>query len=68
MILFTFVFRYDSIFPTVVKCPPETGSYELGIVRQFTFSSNLQRMSVIVRRLDVAVHEAEIGGKPMVFL
>ncbi|WKY16818.1 hypothetical protein Q1695_001435 [Nippostrongylus brasiliensis] len=44
---------YDSIQPTVVKPPPEIGNgnpfnREYSVIRQFTFSSSLQRMSVIV--------------------
>jgi cation-transporting ATPase 13A3/4/5 len=47
--------RFDSMVPTVVRSPGDhfgqEAPIELGIVRQFTFSSNLQRMSVFVRRL-----------------
>lgn len=47
--------RFDSMVPTVVRSPGDhfgqDAPIELGIVRQFTFSSNLQRMSVFVRRL-----------------
>ena len=41
--------RFDSVVPTVVRPPPSSGhlvdseeSIELGILRQFTFSSELQ--------------------------
>ncbi|VDP10451.1 unnamed protein product [Heligmosomoides polygyrus] len=44
---------FDSIQPTVVKPPPELAdgrpfNKEYSVIRQFTFSSSLQRMSVIV--------------------
>jgi len=49
--------KYDKMMPTVVK-PKQTDLFsieslplELGIIRQFTFSSSLARMSVIVRDL-----------------
>ncbi len=37
--------------PTVVRPTSVGGSEELGIVRQFPFSSQLQRMSVAVKEL-----------------
>ncbi|CAJ0950238.1 unnamed protein product, partial [Mesorhabditis belari] len=44
--------RFDTVQPTVVKPPPEHAHFfkstEFGIIRQFTFSSSLQRMSVII--------------------
>uniref|UniRef100_A0A0N5AX84 Cation-transporting ATPase n=1 Tax=Syphacia muris TaxID=451379 RepID=A0A0N5AX84_9BILA len=44
--------RFDVIQPTVVRSVPGRFGFdeqiELGIIRQFTFSSSLQRMSVIV--------------------
>ncbi|XP_062374478.1 polyamine-transporting ATPase 13A3-like isoform X1 [Sardina pilchardus] len=43
---------------------PDT--YELGIVRQFPFSSALQRMSVVVRRLGGKHMEAYLKGAPEV--
>ncbi|XP_067950022.1 polyamine-transporting ATPase 13A3-like [Watersipora subatra] len=58
--------RYDMIMPTVVK--PKTGhspdSPEVGILRQFTFSSSLQRMSVIVKNLSSPVFEVFTKGSP----
>lgn len=42
--------RFDLLAPTVVR-PTEKSSVEIGILRQFTFSSSLQRMSVVVRML-----------------
>ncbi|VDH94161.1 cation-transporting ATPase 13A3/4/5 [Mytilus galloprovincialis] len=52
--------KFDTIMPTVVKpCTRDTflsnakeSDYEIGIIRQFTFSSSLQRMSVITRKID----------------
>lgn len=54
--------KYDNLCPTVVTWKPEKVSkdgttdslpqVEVGIVRQFTFSSSLQRMSVLCKRLD----------------
>ncbi|GAB1609336.1 cation-transporting ATPase 13A3-like isoform X2 [Argonauta hians] len=50
--------QFDNFSPTVVKpCSSDSftnidqPSFEVGIVRQFTFTSSLQRMSVIVRKL-----------------
>ncbi|XP_054268548.1 polyamine-transporting ATPase 13A3 [Macrosteles quadrilineatus] len=46
--------KFDLISPTVVrppKKPSQEGCQELGIIRQFPFSSSLQRMSVITRQL-----------------
>lgn len=42
--------RYDNLAPTVVR-PNDGSTMEIGIIRQFTFSSNLQRMSVVARVL-----------------
>ena len=39
-------------------------SEEVGIVRQFTFSSSLQRMSVIVRRLGADHFDIFTKGAP----
>ncbi|XP_049844952.1 polyamine-transporting ATPase 13A3 isoform X1 [Schistocerca gregaria] len=66
--------KFDMLFPTVVK--PPKGRYTsagkdsdidditLGIVRQFPFSSNLQRMSVIMRKLGDAHYTAYCKGSP----
>uniref|UniRef100_A0AAY4A7F1 P-type ATPase A domain-containing protein n=1 Tax=Denticeps clupeoides TaxID=299321 RepID=A0AAY4A7F1_9TELE len=45
------------------ELPP---TYELGIVRQFPFSSALQRMSVVTRRLGEKHMEAYLKGAPEV--
>ena len=39
-------------------------AYEVGIVRQFTFSSSLQRMSVIARVLGASHMNAYAKGAP----
>ncbi|KAL3862275.1 hypothetical protein ACJMK2_008256, partial [Sinanodonta woodiana] len=69
--------RFDMICPTIVRPkPPDlvqntvandsymTATEEIGIVRQFTFSSSLQRMSVIVRKLGGKVFELYTKGAP----
>jgi magnesium-transporting ATPase (P-type) len=38
--------------------------YEIGIVRQFTFSSKLQRMSVVTRNLGAAQFRLFAKGAP----
>jgi cation-transporting ATPase 13A3/4/5 len=52
--------KYDMFVPAVVKPPAKTGiPFEVGIVRQFPFSSAIQRMSVIVRPLTASGEEPE---------
>lgn len=41
-------------------------AYEIGVVRQFPFSSTLQRMSVVVRRLGEKRMDAYMKGAPEV--
>uniref|UniRef100_A0A4W6FKL9 Polyamine-transporting ATPase 13A3 n=1 Tax=Lates calcarifer TaxID=8187 RepID=A0A4W6FKL9_LATCA len=68
---------HNPIMPTVVRPPkhaiPEASqsnpltqnmSCEIGIVRQFPFSSALQRMSVVVRRLGERHMDAYLKGAP----
>ncbi|RZC41797.1 cation-transporting ATPase 13A3, partial [Asbolus verrucosus] len=43
--------RYDMLVPAIVK-PSKDFPYEIGIIRQFPFSSTLQCMSVICRELN----------------
>ncbi len=43
--------------------PPQV-AYEVGIVRQFTFTSSLQRMSVIARILGASHMNAYVKGAP----
>lgn len=70
---------HNPIMPTVVRPPnhvvietdvntnlTETASCEIGIVRQFPFSSGLQRMSVVVRRLGEKHMNAFLKGAPEV--
>uniref|UniRef100_A0A8D3E1S5 Polyamine-transporting ATPase 13A3 n=1 Tax=Scophthalmus maximus TaxID=52904 RepID=A0A8D3E1S5_SCOMX len=64
---------HNPIMPTVVRPPnyvvPEANQnnplpFEIGIVRQFPFSSVLQRMSVVVRRLGEKHMNAYLKGAP----
>uniref|UniRef100_A0A8C7YDD5 Polyamine-transporting ATPase 13A3 n=1 Tax=Oryzias sinensis TaxID=183150 RepID=A0A8C7YDD5_9TELE len=73
---------HNRIMPTVVRppkqlLPPEpassserdmvhTSAYEIGIVRQFPFSSALQRMSVVARLLGEKRMDAYMKGAPEV--
>ncbi|XP_070775193.1 polyamine-transporting ATPase 13A3-like [Enoplosus armatus] len=70
---------HNPIMPTVVRPPKHTApeanqnnpltqnmSCEVGIVRQFPFSSALQRMSVVVRRLGEKHMDAYLKGAPEV--
>ncbi|XP_020772878.2 LOW QUALITY PROTEIN: polyamine-transporting ATPase 13A3-like [Boleophthalmus pectinirostris] len=69
---------HNPIMPTVVRPPnhvametdlgdlTETSSCEIGIVRQFPFSSALQRMTVVVRRLGKKHMNAFLKGAPEV--
>jgi len=45
---------------------PSQSLYEIGIVRQFPFSSALQRMSVVSRRLGEKRMDAYLKGAPEV--
>ncbi|KAB0799201.1 hypothetical protein PPYR_07081 [Photinus pyralis] len=61
--------RYDTLGPVVVRPRnhPELDSdlpYEIGIVRQFPFSSTLQSMSVICRSLEDPLMLAFVKGAP----
>uniref|UniRef100_A0A8C9ZNH3 ATPase 13A3 n=1 Tax=Sander lucioperca TaxID=283035 RepID=A0A8C9ZNH3_SANLU len=56
---------HNPIMPTVVR-PPKHSVPEIGIVRQFPFSSTLQRMSVVVRRLGEKHMNAFLKGAPEV--
>ncbi|KAJ3600011.1 hypothetical protein NHX12_033963 [Muraenolepis orangiensis] len=73
---------HERIMPTVVRPPKEllppqpaaspemdlelSSVYEIGIVRQFPFSSALQRMSVVARRLGEKRMDAYMKGAPEV--
>ncbi|XP_022085443.1 cation-transporting ATPase 13A2-like isoform X2 [Acanthaster planci] len=65
--------RFDTIIPTIVKPRtsdtylaenPDKVPYEVGILRQFPFSSGLQRMSVITRTLGAKNMEVFVKGSP----
>ncbi|GFR84790.1 cation-transporting ATPase [Elysia marginata] len=62
--------RFDMMMPTVVR-PKSNTLYknaldggDVGIVRQFPFSSSLQRMSVITRRLGADNFDLFVKGSP----
>uniref|UniRef100_A0A7N6AM14 Cation-transporting ATPase n=1 Tax=Anabas testudineus TaxID=64144 RepID=A0A7N6AM14_ANATE len=62
---------HNRIMPTVVRppkqlLPPEPSAYEIGIVRQFPFSSALQRMTVVARLLGEKRMDAYMKGAPEV--
>lgn len=68
--------KYDLLAPSVVRpansCPISeweqmTGD-EVGILRQFPFSSSLQRMSVVTRNLRGSQFEVYVKGSPEVIL
>ncbi|KAK3105212.1 hypothetical protein FSP39_019931 [Pinctada imbricata] len=62
--------KYDTIMPTVVRpCTRDTfaedkAPMEVGIIRQFTFSSSMQRMSVITKTLSEDGMELYCKGAP----
>lgn len=69
--------KYDLLAPTVVKPPATTDatsstdslmSEEVGILRQFPFSSSLQRMSVVARNLTGTQFEVYVKGAPEVIV
>ena len=63
--------KFDLLAPTIVKPMNRTESdenVEIGILRQFQFSSSLQRMSVITRKLDEKNYVVFSKGAPeMIF-
>lgn len=67
--------KFDMIFPTVLK-PPKTDvnshvyvdDLQIGIIREFPFSSSSQRMGVIVRRLNGTRFEYYCKGSPEMLL
>ena len=61
--------RYESLIPTIVRPKQKFNKYdaekiELAIVKQFTFSSELQRSSVIVRKLGEQNMDIFVKGSP----
>ena len=68
--------KFNMIFPTVLK-PPKRRSdgvtsddfnFEIGIIREFPFSSSLQRMGVIIRKLGGQNFEYYCKGSPEMIL
>lgn len=64
--------KFDMIYPTVVKPPlknpEETDQLEIGIIREFPFSSSAQRMGVIIRKLGGQRFEYYAKGSPEMIL
>ncbi|XP_060532708.1 polyamine-transporting ATPase 13A3 isoform X2 [Cylas formicarius] len=68
--------KFDMLFPTVLKPPknrsPENHHLEddlqIGILREFPFSSSSQRMGVIIRRLNGSHFEYYCKGSPEMIL
>lgn len=54
--------NFDCMMPTIVRTPDL--SSEIGILRQFPFSSSLQRMSVVVKALDRPGFDFYCKGSP----
>lgn len=62
--------KYNMMFPTVVKASTnvENSENQIGIIREFPFSSNSQRMGVVVRRLGGNHFEYYCKGSPEMLL
>lgn len=69
--------KFDMIFPTVLKPPKqkpvvtvsdENIELQIGIIREFPFSSSSQRMGVIVRKLGAQHFEYYSKGSPEMIL
>ncbi|KRT80005.1 hydrolase, partial [Oryctes borbonicus] len=75
--------KFNMIFPTVFKPPQnriksnlnlnetdliDDSNYEIGIIREFPFSSSLQRMGVIIRKLGGRHFEYYCKGSPEMVL
>lgn len=56
--------KYDLLAPSVVRPVEDYQNKEVGILRQFTFSSSLQRMSVVVRQINGTQFELYSKGSP----
>lgn len=69
--------KYDLLFPTVVKPPKgsqlmldaqldplDISSHDIGIVREFSFTSSLQRMAVITRKISDKHFNVYCKGSP----
>lgn len=70
--------KYDLLFPTIVRPPIRSSqidlnmegnvSLEIGIVREFSFTSSLQRMSVITRAITDTHFNVYCKGSPEMIL
>jgi cation-transporting ATPase 13A2 len=65
--------KFDMIFPTVLKPPKNRENQnmddlQIGIIREFPFSSSSQRMSVIIRKLGAQNFEYYAKGSPEMIL
>lgn len=57
--------KYDLLVPTIIKDSSlDSPQTEIGLIQQYQFSSTLQRMSVICRRLGSDYFEAFTKGSP----
>lgn len=60
--------KYDLLAPTVVKPKEDFQDREVAILRQFSFSSSLQRMSVVARQINGNQFELYSKGAPETIL
>mgnify|MGYP005983604885 FL=1 len=60
--------KFNMIFPTVLKPPRNDDDLQIGIIREFPFSSSSQRMGVIVRKLTAQHFEYYAKGSPEMIL
>ncbi|ESN93246.1 hypothetical protein HELRODRAFT_89193 [Helobdella robusta] len=62
--------KYDVMTPTIVhpKNPDIVLPYQVGILRMFTFSSKMQRMSVVVRELGCDPVHCFVKGSPEIIV
>ncbi|XP_044260225.1 polyamine-transporting ATPase 13A3-like isoform X2 [Tribolium madens] len=64
--------KFNMIFPTVLKPPKnrenQTDDLQIGIIREFPFSSSSQRMGVIIRKLGAQHFEYYAKGSPEMIL
>lgn len=66
--------KFNMIYPTVIKPPKnrhnseQNGDLEIGLIREFPFSSSSQRMGVIIRKLGAQHFEYYCKGSPEMIL
>lgn len=61
--------KFNMIFPTVIKPPDgDDDDMQIGIMKEFPFSSGSQRMGVIIRRLGAQNFEYFCKGSPEMLL